>query len=137
MLSTCRALSTGVLNQASRFGMNHIKDMREENTRVRMAELQAQPLITHNARVYKPSSTIEFNREGEVLLYSANPINSETLYFKYPYIFCTCLPLYRRIIHPPLHAQLRPQSTRHGLALAQLWPLWQSRPHHPPNLVLQ
>ena len=89
MISTCRAITTGILRMTPKFRMNHIKDMREENARVRMEELQNQPVVAENGRVYKPTYTIEFNREGEVLLYSANPINSETLYFKYPYIFCT------------------------------------------------
>ena len=31
------------------------------------------PLIEETNRVYKPSYTIEFNREGEVLLYSCEP----------------------------------------------------------------
>ncbi len=32
-----------------------------------------QPLIEDTSRIYKPSYTIEFNREGEVLLYSCEP----------------------------------------------------------------
>jgi hypothetical protein len=31
------------------------------------------PLIEDTSRIYKPSYTIEFNREGEVLLYSCEP----------------------------------------------------------------
>ena len=31
-------------------------------------------LIEKTNRVYKPSYTIEFNREGEVLLYSCDPL---------------------------------------------------------------
>jgi hypothetical protein len=47
------------------------------------------PLIESTDRIYKPTYSIEFNREGEVLLYSANPIRNAQIYFKYPYIFCT------------------------------------------------
>lgn len=36
-------------------------------------------------KVYKPSQTIEFNREGELLLFSCENIKHSTLYFKYPY----------------------------------------------------
>ncbi len=36
-------------------------------------------------RVYKPSKTMEFNREGEMLLYSCDNIKHSTIYFKYPY----------------------------------------------------
>ena len=64
MISTCRLVSAGILRGVPRFRMNHIKDMNEENLRVRMAELQNQPLVAENGRVYKPSETIEFNREG-------------------------------------------------------------------------
>ena len=44
------------------------------------------PLIEDTSRVYKPSYTVEFNREGEVLLYSCEPTKEMTVYFKYPYI---------------------------------------------------
>ena len=54
------------------------------------------PMIQENSRVYKPTYTIEFNREGEVLLYSAEPIKNATLYFKYPYILCTNIELKNR-----------------------------------------
>ena len=37
-------------------------------------------------KVYKPSKTIEFNREGEILLYSCNNIKNSVVYFKYPYV---------------------------------------------------
>ena len=42
-------------------------------------------------RVYKPSKTIEFNREGELLLYSCDNIKHSTIYFKYPYCMYDCL----------------------------------------------
>ena len=41
-------------------------------------------------RVYKPSQTIEFNREGELLLYSCDNIKHSTIYFKYPYCLYDC-----------------------------------------------
>ena len=42
-------------------------------------------------RVYKPSQTIEFNREGELLIYSCDNIKHSTIYFKYPYCMYDCL----------------------------------------------
>ena len=45
-------------------------------------------------KVYKPSQTLEFNREGELLLWSCDNIKNSTIYLKYPY--CTqmmCIPL--------------------------------------------
>ncbi len=38
-------------------------------------------------KVYKPSTTLEFNREGEMLLWSCDNVKHSTVYLKYPY--CT------------------------------------------------
>ncbi len=73
----------------SRAGIGHIKNMDEENLRVLAEQASQEPLVISTDRVYKPTYTIEFNREGEVLLYSGNPIKNENVYFKYPQIFCT------------------------------------------------
>jgi len=48
-----------------------------------------EPPVQITNRIYKPTYTIEFNREGEVLIYSGNPIKNSTIYFKYPLVFCT------------------------------------------------
>lgn len=58
------------------YNINHIKNMHEENIRVEAQRAADLPLIEQTDRVYKPTYTIEFNREGEVLLYSANPIKN-------------------------------------------------------------
>ena len=42
-------------------------------------------------KVYKPSQTLEFNREGELLLYSCDNIKHSAVYFKYPYCLYDCL----------------------------------------------
>lgn len=39
-----------------------------------------------NDRIYKPTYTIEFDRIGEVLLYSCDPLQHVAVYFKYPYV---------------------------------------------------
>lgn len=70
------------------YNINHIKNMHEENVRAEAERIADLPLIESTDRVYKPTYTVEFNREGEVLLYSANPIRNAQIYFKYPYIFC-------------------------------------------------
>lgn len=36
-------------------------------------------------KVYKPSQTLEFNREGELLLWSCDNVKNSSVYFKYPY----------------------------------------------------
>ena len=69
--------------------IGHIKNMNEENVRVEAEKVMSEPVVLSTNRVYKPTYTIEFNREGEVLIYSGNPIKDSTIYFKYPYIFCT------------------------------------------------
>lgn len=42
-------------------------------------------------RVYKPSKTLEFDRSGELLLWSCDNIKNSIIYFKYPYCFYDCL----------------------------------------------
>lgn len=46
----------------------------DENRKLAAEEIYSEPLVEETPRVYKPSYTIEFNREGEVLLYSCDPI---------------------------------------------------------------
>ena len=41
--------------------------------------------------VYKPSKTVTFDRNGEMLLYSCNNIKNNIVYLKYPYIMYDCL----------------------------------------------
>ena len=36
-------------------------------------------------RVYLPSKTIEFDRNGELLLFSCENVKNSHVYFKYPY----------------------------------------------------
>jgi hypothetical protein len=42
-------------------------------------------------KVYKPSHTLEFNREGELLLWSCDNIKHSTVYLKYPYCTITAM----------------------------------------------
>ena len=37
-------------------------------------------------KVYKPSQTLEFNRDGELLIYSCDNVKNSTVYLKYPYV---------------------------------------------------
>lgn len=37
-------------------------------------------------KVYKPSQTLEFNRDGELLIYSCDNIKNSTVYLKYPFV---------------------------------------------------
>ncbi|KAM3137132.1 hypothetical protein pb186bvf_010702 [Paramecium bursaria] len=77
------------------FGINHIKNMWEESLREESQKLndQSQLVVPYN-RVYKPFKTIEFDREGQVLLYSCDPFRHVEVYFKYPYVmYETMMPL--------------------------------------------
>ncbi len=51
---------------------------------------RAAKYLERTDKVYKPSQTLEFNREGEILLYSCDNIKNSTVYFKYPYCFYDC-----------------------------------------------
>lgn len=83
-----KRLVTSSLAHTVRRSVGHIKNMNEENVRVIAEQMEHEPEILKTNRVYKPTYTIEFNREGEALIYSGNPIKNSTIYFKYPYIFC-------------------------------------------------
>jgi hypothetical protein len=52
------------------------------------AELQQRTAkyLERTDKVYKPSQTLEFNREGELLLWSCDNIKNSTVYLKYPYV---------------------------------------------------
>ena len=70
-----------------------------------MAELEerAGKYLEKTDKVYKPSKTVEFNREGELLLYSCDNIKHSTIYFKYPYVmYDSMVPLsiYMYFINP-------------------------------------
>lgn len=54
-------------------GISHIKNMYTERLKYEIEVQHDQPLIEETNRIYKPTYTIEFNREGEVLLYSCEP----------------------------------------------------------------
>jgi hypothetical protein len=83
-----KKLMTQSLVSTFRRSVGHIKNMNEENVRVIAEQLEHEPELLTTDRIYKPTYTIEFNREGEALIYSGNPIKNSTIYFKYPYIFC-------------------------------------------------
>ncbi len=47
--------------------------MMQENLKYDIEQVSELPLFEVTNRIYKPTYTIEFNREGEVLLYSCEP----------------------------------------------------------------
>lgn len=65
----------------------HIQDMEREAKRAQLQKLYDEPQLIENiAQVHKPSYTLELDRCGELLVYSAEPLKTKTVYFKYPYI---------------------------------------------------
>lgn len=74
----------------------HIKNMEKEKQRAEIQrDYDKQSNIEEYTKVYKPSHTIEFNRVGEVLLYSCDPFKHREIYMKYPYVlFESLVPLH-------------------------------------------
>lgn len=50
--------------KAPAFGMHHIKNMIRESAREGAQRINDLPLISTTNKIYKPTHTIEFNREG-------------------------------------------------------------------------
>ncbi len=65
-------------------------DLEATRTEAEMRERTAK-VVELTERVYKPSRTIEFNRDGEVLLFSCDNIRNSTIYLKYPYVMYDCV----------------------------------------------
>jgi len=74
------------LVHASFQNASHIKNMLDEKLKYEVQQLHELPILEKTSRVYKPTYTIEFDRAGEVLVYSAAPFKEMTVYFKYPYV---------------------------------------------------
>lgn len=67
--------------------LNHVQNMLEENLKYDAQKYNDDAAVLQKtSRIYKPTYSIEFNREGEVLVYSADPIKNSVVYFKYPYV---------------------------------------------------
>lgn len=80
--------SKGVLQRNSKRTFSHIKDMEKENFKAQMQkQFDESSKIEVYAKIYKPTYTLEFNRVGELLLYSCNPLRHREVYLKYPYVF--------------------------------------------------
>ena len=64
----------------------HVMDIEEEQKRQTIQkDYDNMSAIELTDRVYKPTHTIEFNRRGEIVLYTATPLRTMTIYTKYPY----------------------------------------------------
>ena len=73
----------------------HIPDMKEENIKAQLQkDYDDNNIVVNYDRVYKPSYQIEFDRTGEVVLYTCDPFKHRTIYLQYPYVlYESCIPL--------------------------------------------
>ena len=60
--------------------------MKRENKRALVQEAFDNQNTISKVAVYKPTYTLEFDRCGELLLYSCDTLRHKTIYFKYPYV---------------------------------------------------
>lgn len=69
-------------------GYMHIPNMEREKQRAEIQrEFDKPSHIDTYDKLYKPLQTIEFNRVGEALLFSCDPIRHKAVINQYPYIF--------------------------------------------------
>jgi hypothetical protein len=65
----------------------HIVDIEEEKKRQEIQNVfDKNEALEKYDRIYKPTYTLEFDRCGELLVYSGTPIKYKTLYTQYPYV---------------------------------------------------
>ena len=84
-----------LINPSTMKGYKQVQDL---NSIVATAELEeeqrTEKFLEYTNKIYKPSSTIEFNREGELLLFSCDNMRLSSVYLKYPYVmFDAMIPL--------------------------------------------
>lgn len=101
--SNCKVLSTVFSNKEGGFiqGKLSVKYFRQVNNLIDAKSAAGQEkkqrygkFIEYTNKVYKPSKTITFDRNGELLLYSCDNVKNSQIYLKYPYImYDAVLPL--------------------------------------------
>ena len=81
-----------------------IIDIDEEKKRQELQiERDNEEVIEYTDRVYKPTHTIEFNRTGEVVVFTSSPFKQRPIFNVYPYaLFEMCIPanLYMFYMNP-------------------------------------
>ena len=85
LLAAASSNHRGLVQQPTR-GFRQVKNL-HEIVWTAQAELtqRTAKYLERTDKVYKPSHTLEFNRDGELLLYSCDNIKNSTVYLKYPY----------------------------------------------------
>jgi hypothetical protein len=94
----------GIFNLGSVRHYRQVKDLTEITYTAQAEHYQrSEKYLEYTSKVYKPSRTITFDRNGEVLLFSCDNFRHSQVYLKYPYImfdFILPLSLYNLIIDP-------------------------------------
>ena len=85
-----RQLSKSITRSLFNFGSNksfsHVKNLAQVMYTAEMEEEQRKgKFLEYTKKVYKPSKTITFDRNGEILLFSADNFKHSQVYLKYPY----------------------------------------------------
>ena len=94
----------GLYNLGSIKYYKQVKDLTEITYTAEAEYIQrSEKYMEYTTKIYKPSRTITFDRNGEVLLFSCDNFKNSQVYLKYPYIMYDCilpLSLYNLICDP-------------------------------------
>jgi hypothetical protein len=94
----------GIVNLGPVRYYQQVKDLTEITYTAQAEHYQrTEKYLEYTTKIYKPSKTITFDRNGEVLLFSCDNFKHSEVYLKYPYImydFILPLSLYNLICDP-------------------------------------
>ena len=74
-----------MVQRSVRRGFKQFPNMRKANIQAQIQDEFDNKSPVEEVEVYKPTYTLEMNRLGELVVFSAEPLRHKTLYFKYPY----------------------------------------------------
>jgi hypothetical protein len=79
-------MTNSFLYRAVTRSYSHIKDLNHTMHVAAMEEGQrTAKFLEYTTKIYKPSKTITFDRNGEVLLFQCDNFKNSQVYLKYPY----------------------------------------------------
>jgi hypothetical protein len=86
---------TQMIYKAQMRPYNQVKDLHQTMMVAELEEIQRkEKFLEYTQKVYKPSKTITFDRNGEVLLFSCDNFKNSQVYLKYPYcMYDSMIPL--------------------------------------------
>ncbi len=87
-----KAMTRGILSSTPIKCFSHIKNLSQVMYTAEMEEEQRKAkFLEYTQKVYKPSKTITFDRNGEALLFSVDSFKHSQVYLKYPYCLIDAL----------------------------------------------